>query len=62
MTEREEINEAIREAHILECACERFDVDHMLFVATKLSGFDIIKVKEVYSKDFKKSFENMLTL
>ena len=45
-----EITEAIREAHIMECACDRFDIDHMLKIATGLSGAKFDEVRKIYRK------------
>lgn len=56
-----EITEAIREAHIMECACDRFDIDHMLKIATGLSGAKFDEVRKIYRKKFEKSFKNVLT-
>jgi len=52
---QDEIFEAIEEARILECAMETFDVDHMLFVAQKLSGAPFSFIREVYAKYFMKT-------
>ena len=54
---QDEIFEAIDEARILECAMEKFDKDHMLFVAQKLSGAPFSFVQEVYSKFFEKGVD-----
>ena len=49
---KDEIIDAIDEARILECAMERFDEDHMLYVAQKLSGAPFSFINEVYQKTF----------
>ena len=51
-TLQEEIVDAIDEARILECAMEKFDADHMLYVAQKLSGAPFSFIQDVYQKRF----------
>lgn len=47
---RDTIVEALAEANILESALERYDVDHMLFTAMKLSNAPHSFVEEVYKE------------
>jgi len=53
---RDQINEALIEATILECARENFDEDHLLYVAQKLSGAPFSFIKEVHIKNKKVRF------
>lgn len=41
------IVEALDEARILECAMDEFDMDHVMFIAQKLSGAPFSFIKEV---------------
>lgn len=50
----ETITEALVEAQILEGALEKFDKEHMLYTAMKLSGAPYNLIEEVYKKS--KSF------
>lgn len=42
------IQEALQEAHIMECAREQYAVDNLLYVAQRLSCAPFSFVKEVY--------------
>lgn len=44
------IQDAIEEAKILEYAREHYDLDHMLYVAQRLSGAPYSFIEEVYQK------------
>ena len=47
LTLKDEILEALVEARILECAREEFDMEHVMFVAQKLSGAPFSFIQEV---------------
>lgn len=48
LTLREEIEDAIEEAKILECARDTYDEDHVIFIAQKLSGAPFSFINEIY--------------
>lgn len=56
LTVRELILEALDEAEILECAMTRFDVEHMLLTAMRLSGAQYSLVRKVYED----AYENLM--
>ena len=45
---RNDIVEAIEEATILECALDRFDERHIMYVAHRLSNAPLSSVEKVY--------------
>lgn len=47
---REQIIEALEEAKIMECAHDVYDEDHVLHVATRLSGAPLSSVKKIHSE------------
>lgn len=56
ITLKQEIIDAIEEAKILECARERFEENHMLYVAQRLSGAPFSFVNDTY-KQMQPQFE-----
>lgn len=48
----DQIVEAIDEARILECAMDRYDTNHMLTIAQRLSGAPFSFVEEVFTKKY----------
>lgn len=60
LTLKEEIQEAIDEAKILECAREVYDENHMLLVAMRLSGAPFNFIEEVYKEGKRKAFPNFI--
>ena len=59
LTLKEEIEEAIDEAKILECARDTYDESHMLFTAMKLSGAPFSFVEQVF-RESKNAFARSL--
>lgn len=49
-TVREIIEEALKEANLLESALEEFNEEHMLYTAMKMSGAPYSFIEDVYNK------------
>lgn len=52
-TLQELIEEALEEAKILECARDRYDEDHLLYVAQRLSGAPYSFIEKVHFENKK---------
>jgi hypothetical protein len=51
------IEEALQEAHIMECARDNYTEDNLLYVAQRLSCAPFFLVKEVYASKMKKELD-----